>query len=93
MILKFLKWMFGKFRYTLISSKSYDNEQKMHHVLTSKYREEIRTLVFKPDSVKAMEIKARYKMERDLERMMWMGVPIVIDENSNIHPINPPLTA
>ena len=94
MILKIFKWMFSKFGYTLISSKSYDNEQKMHHLLSSKYQEEVRTLVFKPDSVKAMEIKSRYKMEKDLERMIWMGVPIVIDKNKNIHSVitNPPLT-
>jgi len=94
MILKFFKWMFSKFGYTLMSSESYENEQKMHHVLTSKYRKEVRTLIFKPDSVKAMGIKARYEMERDLERMMWMGVPIVIDKNKNIHSVitNPPTT-
>jgi hypothetical protein len=92
MILKFLRFIFKQFGLKIIYIKNYENERKMDDILTRKYQDDIKTLVFNPDSVRAEEIRALKRMEREHERLMWFGSPILINKNKIKPIINPPET-
>jgi len=68
-----IKYILKLFGYKIMSIRMYENERKMERILEKKYQDNIKTLVFNPDSVKAEEIKKMKHMERDFERIVWFG--------------------
>lgn len=92
MILRFFRFIFKQFGYKIISIKDYENGQKMNRILTNKYQDDIKTLVFEPNSEKAKEIRMLKTMERHNEFMMWFGTT-TIPTNHNKGIVNPPETA